>query len=79
MNAPVFIPSAAEQCRAHIAELAGAIGANAEIIARYAEIGDDVGLEYQMRRLILHVRAAASTFRDLAAAENARHAEREAS
>ncbi|MBG0801644.1 hypothetical protein IYW40_09120 [Methylocystis sp. H4A] len=80
MNAPVSfpIPSAARQCRAHIAELAGVIGANAEIIERYAELGDDVGLEYQLRRLVLHVKAATATFRDLAAIENARRAESEA-
>ncbi|MGJ0535556.1 hypothetical protein [Methylocystis sp.] len=80
MNAPVSfpIPSAAQQCRAHIAELAGVISANAEIVALYAETGDDVGLEYQMRRLILHVRAAAATFRDMAEIENARRAESEA-
>lgn len=72
------IPSAGAQCRQHIAELAGVIGASAEIIARYAELGDDVGLEYQLRRLILHVRAATATFKDLAEVENARRAESEA-
>jgi hypothetical protein len=69
--APIAIPSAAAQCRQHIAELAGVIGASAEIIARYAELGDDAGLEYQLRRLILHVRAAAATFKDLAGLEHA--------
>jgi hypothetical protein len=80
MSAPVSfaIPSPAAQCRGHIVELAGAIGISAEIIARYAEIGDDAGLEYQLRRLILHVRAAAATFKDLAEIENARRAESEA-
>jgi hypothetical protein len=69
--APITIPSAAAQCRQHIAELAGVIGANAEIIERYAELGDDAGLEYQLRRLILHVRAATATFKDLAGLERA--------
>jgi hypothetical protein len=78
-RAALSIPSADAQCRQHIAELAGVIGANAEIIARYAELGDDVGLEYQLRRLILHVRAAATTFKDLAELKNAsRGAESEA-
>ncbi len=66
------------QCRRYIAELAGVIGVSAEIIARYAEIGDDAGIEYQLRRLILHVKAAAATFKDLADIENARRAESEA-
>lgn len=78
MNAPASFPSPDAQCRQYIHELAGVIAANAEIVARYAELGDDVGLEYQLRRLILHVRAATATFRDLAALENARHAESEA-
>jgi hypothetical protein len=71
MSAALSIPSAAAQCREHIAELAGVICANAEIIVRYAELGDDAGLEYQLRRLILHVRAATATFKDLAALEHA--------
>ncbi|MFO1126473.1 MAG: hypothetical protein U1E25_15105 [Methylocystis sp.] len=66
------------QCRAYIAELAGVIAANAEIIQRYAELGDDAGLEYQIRRLIPHVRAMTATFKDLAEIENARRAESEA-
>lgn len=80
MSAPVSfaIPSAAAQCRQHIADLAGVIGVNAEIVERYAELGDDAGLEYQLRRLILHVRAATATFKDLAEIENARRAESEA-
>lgn len=69
--ATIAIPSAAAQCRQHIAELAGVIGASAEIIVRYAELGDDAGLEYQLRRLILHVRAATATFKDLAGLEHA--------
>lgn len=79
MSAASFtVPSAAAQCRQHISELAGAIGASAEIIIRYAELGDDAGLEYQLRRLILHVKAAAATFKDLAELENARRVEGEA-
>ena len=61
------IPSATEQCRPHIAELAGIIAVSADIVARYAELGDDAGLQYQIRRLILHVKAATQTFKDLAA------------
>lgn len=75
MNAPGFIPSAADQCRENIAEIAGVICANAEIVVRYAEMGDDVGLEYQLKRLVLHVRAATATFKDLAEIENARRAD----
>lgn len=75
MNTPASFPSAAEQCRAYIAELSGVIAVNAEIIERYAELGDDAGLEYQLRRLVLHVRAATATFKDLAAIENARRTE----
>lgn len=77
MAALLPIPSASAQCREHIAELAGVISVNAEIVARYAELGDDTGLEYQLRRLILHVRVAAETFKNLAEIENARRAESE--
>jgi hypothetical protein len=63
------------QCRAYICELAGVIAVNAEIVARYAELGDDAGLEYQLRRLVLHVRAATQTFKELASLDPPRRAE----
>ncbi len=78
MTAPTSFPSAAAQCREHIAELAGVIAIGAEIITRQCELGDDAAVRYQLQRLILHVRAAARTYKDLAELENARRAESEA-
>ena len=55
------------QCRQFIYEQMGFVQVSAEIVQQYAEIGDDAGIEYQLRRLIVHLRASTQTFKELAA------------
>ena len=56
--------------REHIFEMAGLAAIQAELAMRYAELGDDVGLEYATRRWIAYTRAALGTLKDLKAMNN---------
>lgn len=69
MSAPLdnYIVPPDAQCREYITEMLGFVIVSAEIAQRYCETGDDVGLHYQLQRLVLHVRAATATYKDLAA------------
>ena len=62
--------------RAHIHEMAGLAAIQAELAMQYAELGDDVGLVYALRRWVAYTRAAVAT--DLKSmkeqAEGAHHA-----
>jgi hypothetical protein len=51
--------------REFIAECLGMLRIHAGLGARYAEIGDDVGLSHAMRRIMAYVRAAQETFAEL--------------
>jgi hypothetical protein len=53
--------------RAYIFEMAGLAAIQAELAMRYAELGDDVGLEYATRRWVAYTRAALGTLKDLRA------------
>jgi hypothetical protein len=51
--------------REFIAETLSMARIQAELGATYAAIGDDVGLEYAMRRMVAYTRAALRTLTDL--------------
>ncbi len=69
------LPSPDAQSRAFIHEMLGFVRIGAQSGQLAAEIGDDAGLEYQLRRIIAHMRQATGAFKELAAIENARRAE----
>jgi hypothetical protein len=56
-----------EALRQFIAENTDMARIQAELATTYASIGDDVGLEYAIRRLVAYTRAAVSTLPDLRA------------
>jgi histidine ammonia-lyase len=64
--------------RAYIHEMAGLAAIQAELAMQYAELGDDVGLVYALRRWVAYTRAAVATAKDLKSmkeeAEGAHHA-----
>jgi hypothetical protein len=64
--------------REYIYEMAGLAAIQAELAMRYAELGDDAGLEYAARRWAAYTRAALATVKDLRSmkeqAEGAHHA-----
>ncbi len=51
--------------REYIHEMAGLAAIQTELAMRYAELGDDVGLEYATRRWVAYTRAAFGTLKDL--------------
>ncbi len=51
--------------REFIAESLSMARIQAELGATYAEIGDDAGLEYAIRRMVAYTRAALGTLKDL--------------
>ena len=51
--------------REFIHEMAGLAAVQASLAMQYAEIGDDAGLEYAMRRWVAYTRAAVGTLKDL--------------
>lgn len=53
------------QFREYIAELAYLARIHTDLIERYAEIGDDTGLEYAMRNFVAVARNSAAAMRDL--------------
>lgn len=55
--------------REWIAELLWKVGMHADLGTTYAELGDDAGLGYTMRKLIAHARAARDTFQDIKASK----------
>jgi hypothetical protein len=55
-----------EMLREVIAEQLWAIASNCEIGCRYAELGDDHGLGYALRRITASLRVAIATAADLA-------------
>jgi hypothetical protein len=56
--------------RAYIFEMAGLAAIQAELAMRYAELGDDVGLEYATRKWVAYTRAAFGTLKDLKQMKN---------
>lgn len=64
--------------RYYIHEMAGLAAIQAELVMKYAELGDDAGLEYALRKWVAYTRAALATVGDLkkmnAQAEGAHHA-----
>ncbi len=57
----------ADALREYIHEMAGMAALQAELAMKYAEIGDDTGLEYATRRWVAYTRAALATMVDLKA------------
>ncbi len=53
--------------REYIHEMAGLAAIQTELAMRYAELGDDCGLEYATRRWVAYTRAALGTLKDLRA------------
>ena len=53
--------------REYIHEMAGMATLQAELVMRYAELGDDVGLEYATRKWIAYTRTVIGTLGDLKA------------
>ncbi len=51
--------------REYIFEMAGLAAIQAELAMRYAELGDDAGLEYATRKWVAYTRAALGTLKDL--------------
>ncbi len=51
--------------REAIHDYAGTAAAHCSLIQTYAEIGDDTGLEYAIRRFLTYARAIAGTFKDM--------------
>ncbi len=51
--------------REHIYEMAGLAAIQAELAMRYAELGDDTGLEYATRKWVAYTRAAVGSLKDL--------------
>jgi hypothetical protein len=56
-----------DMCREVIHEVAGMASLQAELAMRYAELGDDTGLEYAVRRWTAYTRSAIATMADLKA------------
>ena len=57
-------------CREAIAEMMGPIILGAEIVLRYAELGDEAGIHYQLGCMAAYFRVAGSAYRELAAVRN---------
>jgi hypothetical protein len=51
--------------RACIHEAAGLAALQAQMAMAYAELGDDVGLQYALRRLVAYTRSALAMLSDL--------------
>jgi hypothetical protein len=62
----------ADDLRELIAEHAWMAGVSTEIITRYAQTGDDLGLSYQAQRIVLQVRAMLAALNDLRALNRAK-------
>jgi hypothetical protein len=70
---PASMSSRAE-LREFIAEHLALARIQAELGITYAEIGDDVGLDYALRRHAAYMRAVIETFRDLQAGKQRKEA-----
>ncbi len=57
-------------CREAIAEMMGPIILGAEIVQRYAELGDEAGIHYQLGCMAAYFRSAGAAYRELAAVRN---------
>lgn len=57
-------------CRQTIAEMMGPIIIGAEIVQRYAELGDEAGIHYQLQHMAAYFRVAGAAYRDLARVHN---------
>jgi hypothetical protein len=57
-------------CREAIAEMMGPIILGAEIVQRYAELGDEAGIHYQLKCMAAYFRSAGAAYRELAAVRN---------
>jgi hypothetical protein len=64
----------ADELREFIAEMLAMARIQTELGQTYASIGDDIGLAYAMRSLIIYVKTAAATTNDLKAHKNRRGA-----
>jgi hypothetical protein len=51
--------------REYIREMAGMAALQAELTMKYAELGDDVGLQYALHCLVAYTRSALATLSDL--------------
>jgi len=54
-----------EAYREFIHEMAGLAKIQAEMVMKYAEIGDDTGLSYAARQWLAYTKAAVETLKDL--------------
>jgi hypothetical protein len=60
--------------REFIREMLALAQIQAELAVTYARAGDDVGLEYALKRLVAYLRAAVTVFKDLKAMKETNHA-----
>ena len=67
MSRPDAPHGSPEKYREFIHEMAGLAALQAGLAMRYAELGDDAGLSYAMRRWVAYTRAAVDTLKDLKA------------
>jgi len=58
-------PSAEEQCWEYIQEMLGMMRLSCDVAQSYCDMRDRHGLEYQLRRMELHRKAAIETFKEL--------------
>jgi hypothetical protein len=64
-----------EAYREFIYDMLFGVYIHAEVAASFATAGDDTGLEFALRRLVAHTRAACKTFKDLKVMKEAGHAQ----
>jgi hypothetical protein len=69
-DAPATRNDRAFLCREAIAEVMGSIIIGAEIVQRYAELGDEAGIHYQLQNMAAYFRVAGGAYRELAAVRN---------
>ena len=67
MNSDQISHGTPDAFRENIHEMAGMAAIQAELAMKYAELGDDTGLEYAIRRWVGYTRSALATMADLKA------------
>jgi hypothetical protein len=67
MNSDQISHGTPDAFRENIHEMAGMAALQAELVMRYAQLGDDAGLEYAIRRWVAYTRSAIATMADLKA------------
>lgn len=67
MPTPDPVPQLSEfdQSREYIHEMVGMVMIHAGLVQTYAEIRDDIGMRYAMRRLVAYVKAATGACNDM--------------